>query len=159
MKYFVLLIIATLASCASPYGPKGINGGYKETRYSADTVMIYYDGNSSTSPSRAKDFTTLRAAELCIESGYRYFSVQNSQMDLPSKTFNFPGHATTTGNAYAIGNSVNYQATTTYTPPQSVTTYSPKTSMVVKFYREIPKGRSLQDAQMTVSFLKGKYDL
>ena len=72
------LLVPLLVSCATMYQPEGFTGGYSETRIGENVWRIFFRGNASTSPERAIDFALLRSAEVCLETGYRYFIIAES---------------------------------------------------------------------------------
>lgn len=81
MKKTYLLAIACasmcmLTGCITPtsYQPEGLRGGYTQTEFDQDIFMIYFAGNPYTDIERTFDFTMLRAAEVCQEHGFAYFT-------------------------------------------------------------------------------------
>ncbi len=73
MRTFSLLAVLFSVGCATAYQPAGFTGGYTESRLGPDAFTVWFQGNRYTAASRVSDFTMLRAAELTLESGYRYF--------------------------------------------------------------------------------------
>jgi hypothetical protein len=72
----VLLFVALLfAGCASPYSSTGLTGGFRESDLGNGKFLVSYQGNAYTSEQKAADFAQLRAAELCLENGYKYFKI------------------------------------------------------------------------------------
>ncbi len=79
----MLTLIFILLSCATPYkragfGDDGWMGGFISTRIDANTYIISFRGNSSTSYQLAQNYVMYRAAEITINAGYDYFLVTNS---------------------------------------------------------------------------------
>jgi hypothetical protein len=64
---------ASVASCATPYKPNGLMGGYSEVQLNADTFQISVQGNAYTSTGRAQKIALLRAAELTLAAGAERF--------------------------------------------------------------------------------------
>ncbi len=73
MRTFALLAVLFSVGCATPYQPHGFRGGYSESRLGPDAFTVRFHGNAYVAASRVSDFTMLRAAELTLELGYRYF--------------------------------------------------------------------------------------
>ncbi len=87
----VLLLFASgfslwfLSGCATSYQQKGFTGGYSETQLAPDVFRVNFQGNGYTSSERAQDFALLRAAELSLERGFRYFALLD-ETDLHTRT-------------------------------------------------------------------------
>ncbi len=73
MRILSLLAVLFSVGCATPYQSDGFRGGSTESRLGPDAFTVRFHGNGFTGSSRVSDFTMLRAAELTLESGYRYF--------------------------------------------------------------------------------------
>jgi hypothetical protein len=67
-----------LAACATPYQPDGYTGGYSDTQLSDNVFSVTFNGNGYTDPHKATDFRMLRAAELTLQHGFKYFVVEDS---------------------------------------------------------------------------------
>lgn len=80
MRNLGLLFIVLFVSCTA-YQPSGLSGGFSETRLSETSYRVYFRGNTYTSPARAEKLMLRRAAELALESGFRYF-VTDAPQDL-----------------------------------------------------------------------------
>jgi hypothetical protein len=76
-------VLLALSGCATSYQPYNIvTGGLTETKLGPDLVRIVFHGNSSTSKERAQDFALLRAADLSLQAGFPYFTIQNEKSDV-----------------------------------------------------------------------------
>jgi len=64
-----------LLTCCTPYQPKGLTGGFTETQLSETVGKVKANGNAYTAKSTIDDYALLRASELTLEKGYRYFIV------------------------------------------------------------------------------------
>jgi len=82
MKRLAIVVVAALAACTSPYGPKGLTGGYGELRLAPDRYRVSYDGNGNTSEEQVVDFWLYRCAELTIQNGYTYFGLAPDGLSL-----------------------------------------------------------------------------
>lgn len=142
MKKFIgLLSLVTfmLIGCISktPYQRMGPMGGYSDHRLDANTFLVEFQGNGSTSQITVKTYLLYRCAEVTTEAGYDYFEVVEGDVRSKDKlyTFSTPGNfsssttgsATTQGYAVAYGNQATGSAITsdsssttgTYIPPET----------------------------------------
>jgi hypothetical protein len=83
MKTIVVMLCAAalLPSCATRYQPIGtdMTGGHSFHRHSEDVFSVKFIANSHTAPKRASDFAMLRAAELCHEHHFSYFTILGAE--------------------------------------------------------------------------------
>jgi hypothetical protein len=154
-----LCSIIFITSCATPYQPYGITGGYKETPLAPDVVRISVEGNGYTSRDRVQDFALLRAAEIALQSGYPYFVVINERNDTSTGSFTTAGSSYTSGSVYGVGNSAYYSGTTTYVPGQTITFQFPETGILVKFMKKKSKDALVFDANFLSTTLRQKYKI
>jgi hypothetical protein len=152
-----IAILSLLAGCATPYSSSGFLGGYSDTALAPDIYRISFQGNGYTSEERTKDFAILRAADLTLSHGYRYFGVVDESNGGRSGVINMPGHSYTTGNAYAVGNMVYGSAQTTYVPGASIPFFFPKSGLLIRCFRERPDGIFAFDAGFVSRSLREKY--
>ena len=87
----------------------------------------------------APDFAVLRAAELTLSHGYRYFGIINEAS----------GYAITNANAYAIGNSV---------PGLSIPVFKPESELMIRCFNEQPAVSFALDAQFISHSIRTKDD-
>lgn len=146
-------------SCATKYQKVGFSGGFSETRLAPDVFRVSFSGNGHTRSERAQDFVLLRAAELTLQNGYRYFKVLDGRDEVTTQTVTLPGSSYTTANATAYGNSVYGSATTTYTPPQNINIYKPSSGLMIRCFATPPKEGGVFDAQFIANSIRGKYRL
>ena len=79
-KSITIAVIALLMqACVTPYQPSGFRGGFSETRLDERVYRIQFSGNAFTSSERVADYVIRRAAELTLENGYKYFSVNERE--------------------------------------------------------------------------------
>jgi hypothetical protein len=134
--------ILFLTSCATGYHSQGfLGGGYSEIITSPDTFIVTFKGNGYTSHERALRYVLLRASELTIKNGYKYFVVVSS-IDQTSTCNYSSTHANLSGsaNTYTYSNHTSTQAKGS----GSSSTYSgiivkPGTTIRIKCYREKPQ--------------------
>lgn len=75
----VILVVATLSSCATSYQAGGFTGGYTEKKISDSAYVVTFGGNGFASKDRIYYFWTYRCAELTLEKGYSLFSIRPNQ--------------------------------------------------------------------------------
>jgi hypothetical protein len=68
-----------ISSACTSYQPAGLSGGFSETRLSQTSFQVHFRGNSYTSAARVEKFMLRRGAELALENGYRYFTIDAPQ--------------------------------------------------------------------------------
>ncbi len=117
-KFVVMsLCMVLLASCATTYerakSPTGT--GYYDTLLQQGMYEITFNGNSDTSVTTAQDFALLRAAETCLENGYKTFDIVNLNNNTKTET-----------DAYTSYYGRHFADTTVYT-----STY-PKIMLIIK---------------------------
>ncbi|MGJ7524075.1 CC0125/CC1285 family lipoprotein [Variovorax sp. GB1P17] len=71
----VLALGALVACGTTPYGPRGLTGGYVETRVADDTYVVAFHGNGKTSGDMVWRYWIYRCAELTRQKGYELFTL------------------------------------------------------------------------------------
>lgn len=89
MKFVIIFLCMILVtSCATTYrqakSPTGT--GYYDTLLQQGMYEITFNGNSETSAATAQDYALLRAAETCLENGYKTFDIVNSNNNSKTET-------------------------------------------------------------------------
>lgn len=148
-----------LNGCATSYQQKGFTGGYSETQLAPDVFRVNFQGNGYTSAERAQDFALLRAAELSLERGFKYFALLDEASSNKLSTFTTPGSAYTTGSAYGSGNYATYSGHTTYTPGQTFLISKPHTGVLVRGFTNKLDDIYTFDAEFLRQSLKRKYNV
>ena len=102
-----LACLAALAlastSCQTPYGSKGLFGGFTETRLDANTYRVSFQGNGYTSKETVESYTLMRCAELTRESGFDWFLVLDSDTERTDTQVH--SGSTTTSSTYGASDS------------------------------------------------------
>ena len=128
-----------LTACATPYEPRGLTGGFSETRLDSNTFRVDFTGNGFTSRERVDVYLLRRAAELTLEHGFDYFVIVDAGTERQDALVTTPGSytATTTGSAYRDGSTAYGTATTTgvYTPGVTVPITKYGASSMIQVFR------------------------
>lgn len=78
-KRFILttgLLTLLLAGCSTSYHQKGFFGdGYSDYRVNQDKFAVTFRGNEFTDSEDVRRFALVRAAELTLQNGFRYFKI------------------------------------------------------------------------------------
>ena len=78
-RSLVLIALAVLGGCSPGYNHWSLSGqGYSEIMVSQDSFVVSYKGNAFTPPQDVLRYSLLRAAELTLRAGYKYFVVLSS---------------------------------------------------------------------------------
>ena len=176
---YLLLCLVFLTACASPYKPYGLGGGYDDVILQPNVFQVSFRGNGYTPIDLARNYALLRAAELTIDNGYKYFLVVDSSSQSKVYRFTTPGYAKTTGNATTIGAgrttgtvnqfgnieldtnanfNTNIQTTTVYIPPQTHTYLKPRVVLTV-VASSTKTEENMFDAAFLMDSLKAKYNV
>lgn len=158
--FYLLLMGSLLAGCMTPYQPEGYTGGYTDTQLGENTFRVTFRGNVEVSKARAADYALLRAAEVAITNGFRYFVVSESRIDSNVFTYTSPAESHTTGNAHIIGNSIYGSATTITSGGQVGTGSTPSATNVIVCFKDKPDVIGVVfDAEFVTKSLKKKYKI
>jgi hypothetical protein len=132
VKRFPLLGFLLFASCATSYQPQSFTGGYSEYLTAPDEAVITFHGNGYTSAERVGQMAALRAAEVTLQHGYRYFIATGIFDQSTNSSFTTPGYANTYGSVFGYGNYATGSATTVITPPQTFNIHKPGITVSIK---------------------------
>ena len=70
-------LLGLLCGCATPYRPMKHGTGFADEQIAPDRFVVTFQGNGQTKSVQANDFALLRAAQLTLEHGFRWFAVMN----------------------------------------------------------------------------------
>jgi len=133
-----------MMSCATPYQQIGFGGGYYHQKLSDNRYVIGFRGNGFSSMSNAQKYTYRRTAEIGVQLGYRYFTIDAIADKSTSGTVNMGSTTTTTGQAYRMGSNVQFNATST-TQNNDIDYTKPRFEIQVTYFSRIPSyGRHMQ---------------
>jgi TPR repeat protein len=163
MVAFVIVAVIFISGCATSYQSTGFTGGYSETQLAPDVFRIRFAGNGYTSGERAQDFAMLRAADLALQHGFKYFAVIDESSSTAVSRFTTPGSATTTGSAYVSGGDGNYYGSysgqTKYTPPQTYNVFKSRAGLLIRCFTDKQEAIYTFDAVFLQQSLKQKYHI
>lgn len=137
----VCWIAGSLVACATPYGPKGLMGGFEDKQLSDNAYEVRFNGNGKTSGDMVWNYWIYRCAELTLAKGYTTFGlrVQRKGAALEGES----PYRQTKGSGYY------YVPGGTYT----VTTWN-ASAVVVMFREPLPREPHLLRARTIVERLK-----
>ncbi|MEB0114558.1 hypothetical protein QN397_25090 [Variovorax sp. RTB1] len=69
------LVAALTSGCATVYQPRGLSGGYTDTRISDTNYVVEFRGNGKTSSDTVWNFWLYRCAELTQQKGFDHFAL------------------------------------------------------------------------------------
>lgn len=79
-KFIFITTAILLTGCATSYGERGFFGdGYSDVRLKPDTFLVTFKGNGYTSSDTVEQYVLLRASELTLKNGYKYFAILSSE--------------------------------------------------------------------------------
>jgi len=147
------LTVVAVAGCATPYQPKNLDGGFgfSSMQLGESAFEVRFQGGAFDSQERASDFALLRAAELTLEKGFKYFIIDNDENTQETGVFSTPVWSSTT-HTFA-GSTTNYYGGNTYSVSE------PASRKVIVCFKEKPDWPGLvYDAQFVVQSVKEKYE-
>src|SRR6516162_1390840 len=155
----VIALTLIMASCATPYESNGLLGGYSDTALAPDVYRVSFQGNGYTTSEKTQDFAVLRAADLTLAKGFRYFAIVNEANGGNSGVINTPGTSFTPVSALRVGNMVYGSGTTTYMPGLSIPVFFPKSGLLIRCFKERPTGMFALDANFIATSVRQKYHI
>jgi hypothetical protein len=159
LALITLFAAALLSGCATPYSSTGFAGGYSDTQLAPDAFRITFSGNGFTSSERTQDLALLRAADVTLSHGFRYFAVAGSGNGGSTSSITLPGSAYTTATATGYGNSAYGSAVTTFVPPTQIPVFKPKSGLLIRCFSERPESGYVFDAQFLSNSIRTKYGI
>jgi len=162
MKKTLLIPTFTIiiASCATPYQKAGITGGYSDIQVGENIFQISFRGNGCTSRERASDFCLLRAAEVTLKNGYKYFVIGSGEKYSKTVICSTPSTSYTTGEAYGCCGYAYGTATTTTYGGHTYSISKPRVIYVIICFKEKPNYNGIvYNAELVVKSVKAKYDI
>jgi len=168
-------IILVLAGCATPYQSiESLNlngGGYADAQIAEDMFTVSFRGNGYTSRDRVDNMALLRAADITLENGFRYFIILDQDKSVRSDTHTTPVRASSRLTNLRVSPAdpiygPNYvQVTgnieTSVSGGNSITWHRERSSLsIVCYYRKpVAEGVVSYDATFIQKSLKEKYGI
>lgn len=130
----VTSLLVASAGCVSPtrYQRMASDGGYEDFPKDAATYVVTYRGNEATSREQVAMYLHYRCAELTVQAGQEFFTVVASESKDLTDQWSMPGYATTTTTGGPYSRYGSRDRTTTYTPPQVVTSVRPVVTATIR---------------------------
>ncbi|MFQ6613143.1 MAG: hypothetical protein ACE5D2_08615 [Fidelibacterota bacterium] len=106
----ILLPVLLIWSCATPYRPKGLLGGYSDKQVAEGVFEVRFEGNQHTSAQKVQTYLLYRSAELALEQGYPYFMILSDKSyqliysEIPEPVVPFRTVASMSGGVSTIAN-------------------------------------------------------
>jgi len=154
--FLLSLLAALLGACATPYqeARPGNLGGYVTRRVSHDMFQIAFLGNADTDAARVKDFALLRAAEVTLQNGFRYFVIRDTRDLTRQRVIETSSSART---AVSMGAGGRYRENMqTYGLPIKYQT--PGLALLIQCFAHSPGGDAC-DAEAVKQKISARYDL
>jgi hypothetical protein len=143
-------LFLSLASCSTSYQAAGFGGGYSEIITSSDSYFVTFRGNSYTTDETVMKYALMRASELALENGYRYFTVLSSTDQ--TRSVNYVNTQENTSSAATTSSYSKSSKKSSVQESSSFSTYSgvirkPGLTLQVKCFREKPEILDVIDAE------------
>lgn len=113
----VVVVLALLGACRTPYQRSGFKGGYTDYRAGADMIYVTYSGNGYTDADTIIRYWHLRAAEVC--GGPDKYEVI-ARTDRSTSTQIGGTHTSYSGSARTVGNYTTFSGTARESAPVTV---------------------------------------
>jgi len=163
MRLIALFTLASLPfvyGCATAYQREGFSGGYSETQLGKNIFRVSFNGNGYTGSERASNLALLRAAEVTLENGFKYFILADSEKSSSESTYTTPTQSYTRGSAVAYGNRAYGRAqTTTYGGDTYVISKPGSTNTIICFEEKPDRDGLVFDAAFVAESLRKKYGI
>jgi len=144
-----LLLLWTAGCSSNPY--RAFNGeyGYSDAPISGDQFEVSYTGDSDVSPTQARYYATVRAAQVARAHGKEYFEILNSKWGERTDTVYEPGSTFVNGDRRRGG-----FTTITQTPGYVRNYASPTSVLTIRLVDS--KTSSALDAEKVLAEAEGK---
>lgn len=159
MKRIFVVLFAAIAmiGCSTQYQPEGFTGGFNDTQLSKDVFRISFTGNGYTSSDKVGDFVLLRAAELSMKNGYRYFAVIDGKETAAHSSYTTPTTYQTYGHVNNYGDTMSYSGTTYARGGQTFDATRHKNTIIIKCLVDDKQGG--YSAEFISKNIKAKYKI
>lgn len=168
MKRLIAIVaLALLGACSfTSYTPMWMGYGYADTRLSADTFEVTFQGFDTDSTSKTAEQALLRSAEVTLANGFTHFVVLTEKSEIRVNKRELPATSTTETTTTETRNRPDVKesktiSTTTYVPAKTVEDRQAITVQTIRCYRGDDtrdlRGGTLHDAGLLWRDLSAKY--
>lgn len=151
------LAIGSLTGCATPYQPRGVQGGYSERRLGNDTFLVEFKGNGKTAQAVVSNMMLYRCAELTLQNKYDVFVVRKPGTPVTSAP-SLQQMSDTEGSPELEDMRVSRVAIPIYVPAHTITSYSALVELQMSRQRDLPSDVRVWDARLVMGALKDVVD-
>ena len=151
-RLYPLAIAALLGGCVAEYQKGDFWGtGFYDTQLAENVFEVTYQGESEAH--RVRDFAMLRASEITLEHGFRYFKILAEHDQAEHGTIVTGGYGIPSYNAVT-------NTTESYDVPVSSVSYTEhgSTKRIVCF-KDKPEGAVVYDAEFVSNTIREKYGI
>ncbi|HSX11744.1 MAG TPA: hypothetical protein VLF94_08525 [Chlamydiales bacterium] len=149
-RWIATLLPLLLVSCSTSYQSAGFfGGGYSEIITANDSFLVTFKGNGYTSQEKVIKYALMRASELTLQNGYKYFAVVSSMdqtrvTEYSNTSKNVSGSASTYESSRSSSSYLNgYGSSSTY----SGTIQRPGLTLKIKCYHTEPSDTEVINAE------------
>ncbi len=151
----VMLLGLFFAGCAV-YQPNNLlTGGYSEVQLAPDVFSISFEGASWHGAGAAHDFAMLRAADVTVKNGFRYFGIFTIRERASKTSIRKPGSIST--DDYVIGNT--FYGPSTFIPAETLDIAHPRSRLIIKCFTYKPRNILVLDARLLKRSIRKAYNL
>ena len=143
MKYLLLVCLLVVAGCATPYQSKGFTGGYSEVQLDENVFKVSFRGNGYTGKERAANFALLRAGEVALKNGFKYFIIADLSNTTRDSSYTTPTQTTTNMSYNSYGSYGYGSANSTTSGGQTYHISKPTTTNTIVCFKEKPEIQGL----------------
>lgn len=142
------LLVLLFTGCATSYQPDALTGGYNEMQLDENVFKVSFRGNAYVSKEKAVNYALLRAGEVTLLHGYKYFVIVDAQSYSKIGTHTSPTTYRTYGNTtYSSGGGIS-------------TTSKPTTTNTIKCFKTKPNTNAMvYNAEFLVKAIKEQYKI
>lgn len=153
-KIYLLALVAMLAGCATEYQRADSFGyGFYDTQLAENVFEVSFQGSDADGVHRMRDLAMLRASEITLEHGFRYFKIlaEDDQAE----------HGTVVTGGYGVPwyNAVT-NTTESYEVPVTSASYTEHGSTKrIMCFKDKPEGAVVYDAEFVSNSIRESYGI
>lgn len=157
-KIAVIGLALLLSACSTSYQPYSFmtGGGYKDAQLSENSFKVTFEANGYTNKTQAADLALLRAAQLTMQHGFKYFVIVANSDNGQGMVYTTP--TTTTMSASGYGNTARGSAQSY--GGQSFMIDFPAPSITIMSFADKPNLNGMvYDAAIVEQSMKAQYNI